>query len=239
MTHSLLKLAILVAPAVFPLAIVAQDTHAGFVASNSSAEKSAGKVASAEERMVREAYEKLMRYSLATALYEFNGKAEDLPPEASLQFDLSNFHTGPIEELKELSVEQTFPRANGQVIYIKRRTHSANDKVEAAYTSRWSQEENTSTREMALKVVDLFNLEPADFFDVGKYTTYDVTVSFEGQRRSYKAIVLFHNLHSAAHNPRLEFFDPVGAGGILTEAVIDKAPPISGKNPLLRPQRPY
>lgn len=71
---------------------------------------------SEEERLIRSAYEKLMRYHKASVLYEFEGKDEDLPAESLLEFELKNFKTGPIDEVKDQFITDFVPLATGEIL---------------------------------------------------------------------------------------------------------------------------
>lgn len=58
-------------------------------------------------------------------------------------------------------------------------------------------------------------METATYYDVERYSSFDVDVVFEGKNRKYKALVLNHG---STDNPKLEFWDTItGMGGNLTQ----------------------
>ncbi len=186
-----------------------------------------------EEQLIRSAYEKLMRYHKATVLYEFDGKDEDLPTENLLEFELKNFKTGSIDEIKDQLLTDFVPLATGEILDFHIGHQSMNrGPAEAFYRAKWQTARDYGERWFKPKISDLFDLAAAEYFDVGKYTTYEVIVSYQGKSRTYKAAVLLHNLHQSAASPRPEFVDHFVENGALHRVLEEKDPPMKGKGRL-------
>ena len=59
---------------------------------------------------------------------------------------------------------------------------------------------------------------------------YDVTVSFKGKTRAYRALAVFHNPFGSVENLEPSFWDSVvGMGGALTDVWNEKRPPVGQK----------
>lgn len=188
--------------------------------------------ASPEEKLIRSTYEKLVLYNRAGALDKVMGDATALRPDSVLQFELKNFHTGPIEEIKGKLESEAATLPTGEVIESGRSRHSLNNgPEEATYSAWWGDGVNIPEGRPQWTIGELFGILANEYFDVGKYTSYEVTVSFQGKRRTYWALVLFHNLHQSANNPRPQFWDNIGAGGVLNQVWQEELPPLKSRKP--------
>ena len=185
-----------------------------------------------DEKMIRAAYAKLERYNRAAELMDMGGVVEKVRDDSVLKFELKNFHTGSIDEIKNLRISEVRTLATGDVIQVSSGKHTVNSgPVEAFYSARWWKQD---AKEHDWTFAELMQLLASEYFDVSHYTSYDVTVSFEGRTRSYKALVLHHDLGERAVNPQPTFWDAVGADGRLTELWAEKLPPYgSGTNKIL------
>ena len=182
-----------------------------------------------EEKMIRAAYAKLERYNRAAELMDMGGMVEKVRDDSVLKFELKNFHTGSIDQIKNLRISEVSTQANGEIIQVSRGKHTMNNGTpEAYYSARWWKND---AKERDWTFAELMPLLASEYFDVGHYTSYDVTVSFEGRTRSYKALVLHHDLGERSVDPRPTFWDAVGTDGQLEEVWGEKLPPYgSGMN---------
>lgn len=180
-----------------------------------------------EEETIRAVYEKLTVLNRAARF--INGPAATKPWDEAhvLQFKLSNFHTGPIQEIWGALHSQVKTGYSGDIIRIGRAVTQLNKGPEhVAYEAQWSTGQYASMYDPQWTIGALLSYEPDKYYDVGEYATYDVTVSFEGKTRSYRALALFHNPYRSTEPLKPEFWDSiVGAGGVLTEVWEEKRPP--------------
>jgi len=75
-------------------------------------------------------------------------------------------------------------------------------------------------------VRDVLRLMGAHTHDIDKYTSYEVTISLEGQQRTYRAMVLYHNGFQSASEPRVEFADNIVGQTVLAQAYYESRPPV-------------
>jgi hypothetical protein len=187
--------------------------------------------ASPEEKIVRAAYQKLTRLSKA-ALRQL--AIEEEPPSDDtlyLRFELSGFHVGPIQEILGARDSEIKTGYQGDVIELTRSVNILNHGPEfVAYMAQWSKGQYASVYDRNWTIADLFSFTPNLYYDVGEYALYDVTVSFQGKTRSYRALALFHNAYGSARNLKPTFWDTVvGSGGSLTQVWNETRPAVGEK----------
>ena len=181
--------------------------------------------ATAEEKMIRAAYAKLEVYNRSAELMAMEGVASKVRDDSVLKFELKNFHTGPLDEIKLLRTSHLVTVPDGEVIQISSVSHTLNNgPPEAYYTARWSKKQKEVGHRDWI-VEELFQLLVTEYFDVGHYTSYEVDVSFEGKTRSYKAIAFHHDQGEHSVEPKLTFWDSVGADGRVAQVSAEKLPP--------------
>jgi hypothetical protein len=185
----------------------------------------------AQEKIVRAAYEKLTKLSRA-ALF-INDASMIGPPDSALflNFELGNFKVGPIEEIKNALHSKIKDPEAGPVITLGRMVTSNNGGQEyVAYRSQWTTGQYASIYDHNWTIADLFALYPTEYYDVGSYALYDVTVKYEGKTRTYRALALFHNLYGSVEDLKPSFWDSVvGGGGTLTGVWNETRPAIEPK----------
>lgn len=180
---------------------------------------------SPEERMIRDTYQKLVVYNRAAALLNANGHADQVTADAVLQFQLKDFHTGPIDEIKNISELERWP--DGEVIMITHGTHRVNNDPESAYyQAQWTEGMDRHPARPEYTLGELLGLVAEEYFDVDRYTSYQVTVTFEGKSRTYRALVL-HRSNSRGLSPAPAFWDSIGAGGELLQIYKERVPPFN------------
>src|SRR5260370_2536122 len=196
---------------------------------------------SLEEKVIRRTYDKLTSLTKAALLIDAdktNGPADD---NSYVRFELNNFHVGNIEEIAKTPKGDLITEAGGEIISLTHVVSQHNRQEEhVAYKATWTNTEYSSITDRNWKVGDLLGLAPRVYYDVGEYVTYDVTVSYQGKSRSYRALAIFHNLYNASDHPKPFFWDHVvGLGGTLNDVWSEKLPAVgqegqSKQSPTLR-----
>lgn len=201
--------------------------------SSSSRKPASGvaRVMTAEERVVRSAYEKLMMLNKASLLVRPAAVSEFSEEQRVLRFHLSNFHIGPIEEILPAIASQFITYPSGEIIAVARIiTQNNKEEEHVAFGADWSIGEYGSGYDRLWTVGDLLGFDAEVYHDVGEYAVYDVTVSFQGKSRAYRALALFHNPYGSVTDLKPSFWDSVGAGSRLTDVWNEKRPPVGQKN---------
>jgi hypothetical protein len=185
---------------------------------------------SPEENLVRAAYEKLTMLNSAT-LRSTTDNSRKSSEEDVLRFELRNFRVGPIAEIIGVLHSEIKTEGTGDTVYLSRSiTRLSKDEEEVAYKAEWTTGQYASSHDRNWTVGDLLGFESNLYYDVGEYALYDVTVSFKGKTRAYRALALFHNPFGSTENLRPSFWDSVvGAGGALTEVWNEKRSPVGQK----------
>src|SRR6266480_8109753 len=173
---------------------------------------------SSEEKLVRAAYEKLTLLNKATLLENGTGRGA-IDDTLLLKFELSNFQVGSIQEILNSRHSEIITGPSGETIDLVPSITQLNKEEEhVAYQARWTTGQYASIYDPGWTVGDLIGFEANKFYDVGEYALYDVTVSFKGKSRSYRALALFHNPYGSTENLKPTFWDTVvGSGGTLGE----------------------
>jgi len=188
---------------------------------------------SPEEKMVRAAYEKLTLLSKAALLLEGRIRDESAAEPQFLKFELGNFRVGAIQEILNSRHSEIITGASGDTIDLIHSVTQLNKEEEhVAYEARWTTGQYASIYDPQWTIGDLLGYEANKFYDVGEYALYDVTVSFKGKTRTYRALALFHNPYGSVENLKPSFWDAVvGSGGSLTQAWNEKRLPVGQKAP--------
>lgn len=188
-------------------------------------------VKSPEESIVRAAYEKLTMLNKAAQLTKggaVNGSADE---DLVLRFALSNFRIGPIQEILGTLHLELITGASGEIIMLTRSITQLNKEEEhVAYKAEWTSGQYASIYDRQWTMGDLLGYESDGYYDVGEFALYDVTVSFKGKTRAYRALALFHNPYGSVENLNPSFWDSVvGMGGALTKLWNEQRPPVGQK----------
>lgn len=177
------------------------------------------------EKVVRETYRKLEIYNAAAQIFENERTRKPFRSDASLNFELSDFHFGDVKEILNKPYTELVAMPSGDVVSLTRGGHSENGgPQEATFGAAWQRGQYASVFDPAWTVADVFHFEAARYYDIGAYVSYRVTVRLEGRTRTYRALVLFRETPDAPP----EFWDGVvnGVGSIWEE----KRPPYKAKN---------
>jgi hypothetical protein len=200
--------------------------------SDKNSDTSAAKKAdSAAEKLVRATYDRLSTYHRAARLQEGIADVALIEPSLTLKFRLGNFRTGPIQELLGTVTKDVVTLPTEQIITLTRGVSQFNhDAEQATFKARWTDGQYASVNDRQWTVGDMMGMEPTKYFDVGEYASYEVTVSLAGKSRTYRALVLFHNLYGSSDDSKPEFWDNVvGMGGNLTQVYREKRAPFQLK----------
>ena len=192
---------------------------------------------SPQERYVREMYRKLVVLNRA-ALHENDllraGDGAAPPPDdpsAFLQFELSSFRVGPVEEIRGALNSEVVTRPTGEVITLVGSATRHNKGEEfISFKAEWTQAQYVTGYDRSWTVGDLLDFSPQLYYDVGSYASYDVRVSFQGKSRAYRALVLFHNPYGSVTDLKPTAWDwIIGAGWTLTDVWREKRRPAGTK----------
>jgi len=163
-----------------------------------------------EEKLIRGAYEKLSSYNKAAQVFKNDGANKPAVPESEITFSLTDFRSGPIQEILQRRFAVVVTRPTGNVVSLTRGIHTLNNgPEEASFEAAWEPGQYASVFDPEWTVADIINFEAAKYFDIGSYTSYTVTVKLAGKSRTYRALVLFHNLHKPNETGEPVFWDSI------------------------------
>lgn len=185
-----------------------------------------------EERIVRMAYRKMN--ILDTVERFVKAKQSGQPAglelaQRSLRFDLRDFRVGQIQDIQNVIYRDLVTPPTGEIIQVSTTNSTRNGgETKVSLDSKWRTGQYSSGFDPQWTVGDILQLEAVRFNDVGRYASYEVTVSLDGRTRTYRALALFHNLYQPQGTLNPEFFDSVvGMGGIITQVLKDTRLPLA------------
>jgi hypothetical protein len=195
-----------------------------------------------EEKIIRETYKKLSKLSrAATRIDRDESLSVDskLDDAAFVQFELSNFKFGNIDEITKLRRADLITPSTDDVLsfrpYISTKNHGPEH---IAYKTNWVKSEFGTLNDKKFTVAELLRLFPKQSYDIGEYVAYDVKASYLGKSRTYRALALFHNLYASSQNLQPQFWDSVtGTGGILMDVRNERRPLIGDKEEVATPMQ--
>jgi len=165
---------------------------------------------STEEKLIRDLYAKAMEYNHAVQILNNDLQGASEKADGDLQFTLSNFRMGAIQEIFNTRYIDLVSLPTGEIVSLSRNTQTINKgPEEVTFKAEWSKGQYASGFDPEWTISHALNFEPAKYADVGRYASYDVTVSLAGRSRAYKAIVLFHNIHQSSELGIPEFWDAI------------------------------
>lgn len=196
----------------------------------------ASKVLRPEEKIIRDTYKKLS--DLSRAATQIDAKDSNLEAASFVQFELSNFKFGNVDQIAKLRRSDLITPSSGDTLSLHLFIRTKNRGEErVAYKASWGPGEYGTLYDKKWTVAEIFQLAPSQSYDIGEYATYDVTVSYLGKTRTYHALALFHNLYGSAANPQPVFWDNVvGPVHILTDVRNEKRPLIGQKEEFAKPR---
>lgn len=185
---------------------------------------------SSEASLLETAYGKLIMYVKAGHGFSAARKKGTYSSEDELRFELQNIRTGPVEEVLDKPYGSLVTKPSGRVVRIMpnfRSFDAGPDHV--LYDAGWvrSDYKRTMLEDWERSTVrDVLRLTGAQTADVDKYTSYEVTASLDGEQRTYRAMVLYHNGFQSTAEPKVDFVDNIVGSAILTQAFNEGRPPI-------------
>jgi hypothetical protein len=184
---------------------------------------------SREERLVRAAYAKMAAYNRASYAVPF-GRQEAFAGDLAMRFDLRDFQTGRLEDRRTAFVTDLVTVASGEIIHGV--VHQMAGAESLAFEAEWKAAPWSSLHDQYLTIGEAMAGETEATFDIGKYTSYEVTVWLEGRSRTYRAMAVFHDRFDPANEFVPEFIDDVvGLGGTLTRLARDSRPAFRAVEP--------
>ncbi|HYU98120.1 MAG TPA: hypothetical protein VE977_04790, partial [Pyrinomonadaceae bacterium] len=147
-----------------------------------------------DEKLVKLPYMKLMLYNRAANAQRAAERKIQHNAEDDIRFVIENIHTGPIEEILDRPYGQFVTSPTGNILQVVPGTISHNNGPKhAEYNIRWIDAATlySTANSDDITVREALSRHPK-FADVGKYSSYEVTVRLSGQERSYRALFLYH-----------------------------------------------
>ena len=170
----------------------------------------------AHEKAIRETYRKLEIYSAAAHVFQTDqstSPSRRSRAEARLSFVLTDFRSGAAREIFDKRYAELVTLPVGEIVSLTRGRHSLDDgPEEATFAANWQPGQYASVVDPQWTIADVLNFEPARYYDISSYTSYEVTVSLEGKSRTYRALALFHNAERRGDAGAPEFWDGVVNG---------------------------
>lgn len=190
--------------------------------------------AAPEERVVRMAYRKMNILDAVERVVKAKRSGQNAGSDLlqrSLRFDLRDFRVGPIDEIRDRTYRDLVTSSAGNVVQIMFATSSQNDgEGKPSIAAEWRAGQYAAGFDPQWTVADVLQYEAVRFNDVDRYASYEVTVSLEGQDRTYRALALFHAPTGQRGLPNPEFLDGiVGMGGVVTQVLRDTRMPLAMK----------
>lgn len=160
---------------------------------------------SAEEKMVRDVYARLMRYHSAGVDGAAARAARAVEPQEYLTFELRNFKSGPVTELNDRPLSESVTARGGAVINI-RPVHLSQKKepAHAYYEAEWVTLPEAGGQQPGA------SKEGEKFAGLDRYISYQVTVRLNGKQRQYRAVAVYQSLPEteSARSPQAQAAKP-------------------------------
>ncbi len=151
-----------------------------------------------QEKVVRDAYVRLMRYQTAGVDEQSATSGVSTKPEDYVIFELREMHSGPIEEIEGRAIAELVTGASGEVVKVTpHHLRHGNGPRHAYYDVEWSQAAPKAEAKQAT-VAEMLASGGDRLADVEGYTSYEVRVRLAGKARSYRAIALHHSMSKHA-----------------------------------------
>jgi hypothetical protein len=183
--------------------------------------------AAGQEKLIRETYRKLEIYSAAARVFRHEQSNRRVGSEAGLSFELSDFRSGNLQEIAGRRYAEMVTLPTGDVVSLTHGSHSENGGAEeATFAAAWERGQYASVFDPQWTISDVLNFEPARYYDIAAYASYQVTVRLEGKSRSYRALALFHGGSSETRAP--EFWDAIVNG--MKRVLEEKRPAYASKS---------
>jgi hypothetical protein len=167
----------------------------------------------AQEKIVRDTYRKLEVYNAAAQVFqkEQSGRAGRSQPR--LSFELADFRSGDVQQIGASRYAELVTLPSGEIVSLTHGSHAIDQGAEeATFAATWEHGQYASVFDPQWTVSDVLNFEPARYFDIASYSSYQVTVTLDGKSRTYRALALFHRGTRSDDAGAPEFWDGVVNG---------------------------
>jgi hypothetical protein len=196
------------------------------------------KAATPQERVVREIYSKLTALNRASNNLPITD--DSLDGTKVIKFELSNFHIGPIGEILSKPHNEFVTGFGGEIIDVAREVNVHNKGPEhVSFGVQWNQGQYASAYEGGWSVAQIFAYSPEDYYDIGSYAMYEVTVTLQDRSRHYKAMALFSKAFDQYNEISPRFWDFVAGGGGWLDRILDERRPPKEPVPRSSPKLEY
>jgi hypothetical protein len=175
------------------------------------------------EKLIRDTYRKLEIYNAAAQVFQNEPSQRVLRPEATLEFELSDFRSGDVQEVVSRRYAEMITLPTGEIVSLTHGSHSLDQgPEESMFLASWAPGQYAPVFDPQWTITDVFNFEPGRYYDIANYTSYQVVVRLAGRTRTYRALALFHEPRPGA-DVAPEFWDAIvnGIGRVWEE----KRPP--------------
>jgi len=161
---------------------------------------------SAEEKIVRDVYARLMRYQSAAIDEKAASTGEAAAPTDFLTYSLRNIHSGFVSEIQQRPLSEFVTDRSGDFVELKAiRLSQLGGPPHAYYDAAWA----TAPTDQQSKGAQ----QTSRFAGFNRYTSYEVKVELNGKKRIYRALAVYRldNGNSAAtHRPaQLQILDNI------------------------------
>jgi hypothetical protein len=175
------------------------------------------------EKIIRDTYRKLEIYNAAAQVFQNEPLHRALRREANLEFELTDFRSGHVHEIVTRPYAELVTLPTGEIVSLTHGSHSLDQgPEESIFVASWARGQYAPVFDPQWTITDVFNFEPARYYDIASYTSYRVTVRLEGKTRTYRALALFHEPRPGVEQAP-EFWDAVVNG--LNRVWEEKRPP--------------
>ncbi len=176
-----------------------------------------------QEKQIRDTYRKLEIYNAAAQVFQNEPLGRALRPEANLEVELSDFRSGHVQQIVTRPYAELVTLPTGEIVSLTHGSHSLDQgPEESMFVASWARGQYAPVFDPQWTIADIFNFEPARYYDIASYTSYQVTVRLEGKTRTYRALALFHEPRPGVEAAP-EFWDAVVNG--LNRVWEEKRPP--------------
>jgi hypothetical protein len=186
----------------------------------------------AQEKSIRETYHKLEIYNAAAHVFQNEQTtSSSRRTRPNLSFALTDFRSGAAPEILGKRYAELVTPPTGEIVSLTRGRHALDDgPEEATFAASWERGQYASVFDPQWTIADVLNFEPARYYDVSSYTSYQVTVNLDGKTRTYRALALFRSAAPRGEASEPEFWDGVVNG--LNRVREEKRPAYTAKNRL-------
>lgn len=215
---------------------IAQQVRTSQTNRGSVAQPKTRAAATPQEEVVRAVYNKLT--ALNRASNNIATTDDSLDGAKVLKFELSNFHVGPIGEIISKPHNEFVTGFAGELINIVRQVSVHNKEPErVAFAAQWGEGQYASAYEPQWSVAQAFSFYPEEYYDIGSYASYEVTITLQERTRHYKALALFSKSFDQNNQISPKFWDFVVNGGSWLDRILDEKrlpkEPLPGSSPPL------